>query len=256
MEKRIIYGINPVREAMRSGAEIDRLLVLPGPSGSRRSAGALEDLVKQARAHAIRVETAEAAELKRISGTENHQGLVAVMRHGFKYCDLEDIIKCFKESNEKALILILDSIEDPQNMGTLIRSAEASSVHGVIIPKDRSARITGTVSKASAGAIEHVRIHIATNINSAIKRLKEVGVWVVALEADSENSISNIDLDMDVALVIGSEGKGIRRLVKENSDLCASIPLSGKTGSLNAAQAGTIALYETRRQRASRKART
>lgn len=253
MEKRIVYGINPVKEAMRSGAEFDRLLVLPGTSGSGKQAGAQGELVKQAQAHAIRVETAEASELKRISGTENHQGLVAVMRHAFEYSDLDDIIEGFNQSSEKALILILDSIEDPQNMGTLIRSAEAASADGVIIPKDRSARITGTVSKASAGAIEHVRIHVATNINSAIKRLKEAGVWVVALEADSKDSISSIDLDIDVALVIGSEGKGIRRLVKENSDLCASIPLVGKTGSLNAAQAGTIALYEVRRQRALRK---
>lgn len=250
MEKRIVYGINPVKEAMRSGAEFDRLLVLRGPMPSGKPASALNELVKQAHAHAIRVETAEMAELKRVSGTGKHQGIVAVMRQGFKYSDLEEIIESFKESNEKALILILDSIEDPQNMGTLIRSAEAASVDGVIIPKDRSASITGSVTKASAGATEHVRIHVATNINSAIKKLKEAGVWVVALEAGSENQISAIDLDIDVALIVGSEGKGIRRLVKENSDLCAYIPLAGRTGSLNAAQAGTIALYEARRQRA------
>jgi 23S rRNA (guanosine2251-2'-O)-methyltransferase len=250
LEKRIVYGINPVKEAMRSGAQFDRLLVQRGPASSRKPSSALDELIKQAHSHAIRVETADMDELKRVSGTQKHQGIVAVMRQGFKYSELEDIIEDFNQSSEKALILILDSIEDPQNMGTLIRSAEAANVNGVIIPKDRSAQITGSVTKASAGATEHVRIHVATNINSAIKRLKEAGVWVVALEADSVDPINKIDFDIDVALIVGSEGKGIRRLVKENSDLCAYIPLAGKTGSLNAAQAGTIALYEATRQRA------
>ena len=248
MEQRVIYGINPVKEAMRSDAKFGRILISSKRCGAKE--GAMGELIKQARERSIRVEPADSAELEKVSGTKSHQGIVAVMREGLAYYDLEDIIAAWKESEDKAFILILDSIEDPQNMGTLIRSAEAAAVHGIIIPKDRSARITGTVSKASAGAVEHVRIHIATNINNAIRKLKEAGVWIIALEGEGADSIDKVELDMDIALIVGSEGKGVRRLVKENSDICAFIPMSGKTGSLNAAQAGTIALYETRRQRA------
>lgn len=250
MEKRIIYGINPVKEAIRSGAKFDRLLITSKRSGTK--GGSLTAIIKDARAKGIRVEPVEQTELKKISQTENHQGIVGVMSEGLARYELEDIIEAWKASDERAFILILDSIEDPQNMGTLIRSAEAAGVHGIIIPKDRSARITPTVSKASAGAIEHVRIHVATNINNAIKKLKDAGLWIIALEGGSKTSISDVDLNIDIALIVGSEGKGIRRLVKENSDICAFIPMSGKTNSLNAAQAGTIALYEANRQRASK----
>jgi 23S rRNA (guanosine2251-2'-O)-methyltransferase len=252
LEKRIIYGINPVREAIRSGAKFERLVVTAKRLANAKE-GATSELTKEAQTHGIRVEHGSPAELVKISGTENHQGIVAVMREGLASYELEDIIEAANESNEPALILILDSIEDPQNMGTLIRSAEAAAVHGIIIPKDRSARITGTVTKASAGAIEHVRIHVATNINNAIKKLKDAGIWIIALEGEGDKSITDVDLDMDIALIIGSEGKGIRRLVRENSDICAFIPMSGKTNSLNAAQAGTVALYEARRQRSLKK---
>ncbi|MBE9531299.1 MAG: 23S rRNA (guanosine(2251)-2'-O)-methyltransferase RlmB [Proteobacteria bacterium] len=252
MEKRIIYGINPVREAIRSEAKFERLLISSKRSASTKES-AMDGLIKDARTRGIRVEPVDRAELKSISGTENNQGIVGVMSEGLAKYALEDIIEAWKASKENGFILILDSIEDPQNMGTLIRSAEAAGVHGIIIPKDRSARITATVSKASAGAIEHVRIHIATNINNAIRKLKEAGAWVIALEGEGESSITDVDLDTDIALIIGSEGKGIRRLVKENSDICAHIIMSGKTNSLNAAQAGTIALFEARRQRSLKK---
>jgi 23S rRNA (guanosine2251-2'-O)-methyltransferase len=251
MEKRIIYGINPVREAIRSGAKFERLFISSKRSGSSKGSS-MSELIKEARDKGIRVEPVDAANLNSLSETENHQGIVGVMREGLPQYELEDLIEAWQATGEKAFILILDSIEDPQNMGTLIRSAEALGVHGIIIPKDRSAQITASVSKASAGAIEHVRIHVATNINNAIKKLKDAGLWIVALEGDGENSITDVDLDIDIALIIGSEGKGIRRLVKENSDICAYIPMSGKTNSINAAQAGTIALFETRRQRAKK----
>lgn len=252
MEKRIIFGINPIKEALSSGAKFDRMLISSKNLASTAKGGALATLIQKARSRSIHVAPVDPAELKKVSQTENHQGIVAVMSEALPNYDIEDIIGAWKESKEKAFILILDSLEDPQNMGTLIRSAEAAAVHGIIIPKDRSAQITGTVTKASAGAVEHVRIHVATNINNAIRRLKDAGVWIIALEGDGKESITSVDLTTDIALIVGSEGKGIRRLVKENSDICAFIPMSGKTGSLNAAQAGTIALYETIRQRAKK----
>ncbi|MEE9543015.1 MAG: 23S rRNA (guanosine(2251)-2'-O)-methyltransferase RlmB [Thermodesulfobacteriota bacterium] len=259
MEKRIIYGINPVREAISAGKQIELILVsrkrqngAGSGTGASGATGAAGKIITEAKEKGIRIETIEANELKKKTGTEKHQGLAAVMAKGFIYSQIEEIITAWKNSNECAFILILDSIEDPQNMGTLIRSAEALGVHGIIIPKDRSTSVTATVTKASAGATEHTLIHMATNINNAIKKLKDEGVWIVGLTGESKESITEADLNMDIALVIGSEAKGIRRLVKENCDRCLSIPMFGKIGSLNAAQAGTIALYEARKQRAER----
>jgi 23S rRNA (guanosine2251-2'-O)-methyltransferase len=250
MEKRIIYGTNPVREAMRAGKMIEVILVGKKRKGESVATGTAGEIIKKAGEKNIRVETIEASELTKKCGSENHQAIAAVMKEGFNYKSIDEIIDAWKLSKEPAFILILDSIEDPQNMGTLIRSAEASGVHGIIIPKDRSAQITGTVTKASAGATEHCRVHMATNINSAIKRLKDEGIWVAGLAGESTEEITKADLNMDLALVVGSEGHGLRRLVKENCDLLLSIPMFGSVGSLNAAQAGSIALYEARKQRA------
>lgn len=253
MEKRIIYGINPVREAINAGKQIELILVSrKRQNGAGSGTGAAGEIITEAKKKGIRVENIEPNELNKKTGTEKHQGLAAVMARGFIYSRIDEIIAAWKKSKECAFILILDSIEDPQNMGTLIRSAEACGVHGIIIPKDRSSSVTATVTKASAGATEHVLIHMATNINEVIKKLKDEGVWVVGLDGESREKITKADLDMDIALIVGSEAKGIRRLVKKNCDRCLSIPMFGKIGSLNAAQAGTIALYEARKQRALR----
>jgi len=246
MKNRIVYGINPVREAIRAGGgNIERIIA----SGHRRDR-TLDAVLREALSMNLRVERVAPDELVRLcGGAQRHQGVAALMKGGYGYRSLEDLIASWKGGGEKALFLMLDSIQDPQNMGALIRSAHSAGASGVIVPKDRSSEITPVVAKASAGATEHTAVARVTNLRNAIKLLKERGVWVIGVEADSGRSIYEADLTTDVAMVIGSEGSGIRRLVREECDYCVSIPMKGRVGSLNAAQAGTVALFEAMRQR-------
>jgi 23S rRNA (guanosine2251-2'-O)-methyltransferase len=154
-----------------------------------------------------------------------------------------------QKSMSLAFFLVLDSIQDPQNMGSLVRTAHAAGVHGVIVPKDRQSSVTATVVKASAGATEHIPIARVTNLAQTLERLKKENVWVLAVETGCKEDIFTSELKRDLAIVIGSEGKGIRRLVRERCDFCVTIPMAGKVNSLNAAQAGAVALFEARRQR-------
>jgi 23S rRNA (guanosine2251-2'-O)-methyltransferase len=241
---RTIYGINPVTEALRAGKNIDRVVV-----SDTRGDKAVVSIIKAASDKGIEVKRAPEDELRRISKTEKHQGVAAVLAEDFRYRDLEDLIKTWKESGDQAFFLILDSIQDPQNLGALVRTANAAGVHGIVIPKDRASEVTSTVVKTSAGATEVTPIAREVNISRAIERLKEEGVWVAAIEAGCRDTVYSADLDRDIALVIGSEGRGIRRLVRENCDFCVSIPMYGEISSLNAAQAGAVALFEARRQR-------
>ncbi len=239
---RIIYGVNPVAEALKARAsDVEEVLL-----SSRRRRRTIED---EARRRKVKVRIVDPRTMDRLAGTTKHQGVAAVLKGGYRYLDLEDLIDAWKGSNEPAFILILDSIEDPGNMGTLIRSAHAAGVHGVILPKNRSSSITPSVVKASSGATEYTPVARVVNLRRTIDRLKEEGVWVVAVEAGSDKNIYDADLTGDLALVIGSEGRGIRRLVKQGCDLSLEIPMAGKLSSLNAAQAGSIALFEARRQR-------
>ncbi|MEE9615091.1 MAG: 23S rRNA (guanosine(2251)-2'-O)-methyltransferase RlmB [Thermodesulfobacteriota bacterium] len=252
--KRLVYGINPVREALRgrggrgakggSGGEVEKVVVSEGRCGR-----AAEEILKDAASKGIKVERVARKALDTLAGTQKHQGVLATLRGEYPYRDIEDLLSAWKESGTRAFFLVLDSIQDPQNLGSLVRTAHAAGVHGVITPKDRSAEVTAAVVKASAGATEHTRVARVTNLADALKRLKEEGVWVVGVEADSEEDIFTADLDRDLALVIGSEGKGIRRLVRERCDFCVSIPMAGRINSLNAAQAGAVALFEAKRQR-------
>ena len=241
---RTIYGINPVTEALRSGKNIDRVVVI-----DTRGDKAAASIIKAATDKGIEVKRAPEDELRRISKTEKHQGVAAVLAEDFRYSDLEDLIAAWKESGDQAFFLILDSIQDPQNLGSLVRTANAAGVHGIIIPKDRASEVTSTVVKTSAGATEVTPIAREGNISRAIERLKEEGIWVAAIEAGCRDTVYSADLDRDIAIVIGSEGRGIRRLVRENCDFCVSIPMYGEISSLNAAQAGAVALFEARRQR-------
>lgn len=249
---RIVYGINPVIEALKSetGANVEKVLVSSDRTGPACAKGnAINAVLKTAEAKGVAVQRASAGELARLAKTGRHQGAVAVIGRPFRYYDVDDLVSAWKKTGEPAFFLILDAIQDPQNLGALIRSALAAGVHGVIIPKDRACEVNATVSKASAGASEHAMIAREANLSSVIMRLKEENVWSIALEADSRDGIYKVDLSGDIALVVGSEGKGIRRLVRERCDLCLSIPLSGPVNSLNAAQAGSIAMFEIRRQR-------
>jgi 23S rRNA (guanosine2251-2'-O)-methyltransferase len=241
---RIIYGINPVREALKANpGDIERVILAEGKLDVT-----IKEIIKAARVNDIRIEKLSSKGLERIAGTNKHQGIAAFMDE-FGYFNLEDIIVAGKCSQEKVLILILDGIQDPQNLGSLIRSANAAGVNGVVIPKKRAAAITPTVVKVSAGATELTPIARVTNIVNTIERLKENNIWVVGIEADSPQDIYCADLNRDLAIVIGSEGKGIRRLVKERCDICAFIPMAGGITSLNASIAGAVALFESLRQR-------
>lgn len=250
---RIIYGINPVIEAIKAGKEIEKIVISreKGGRGGRggEGGGAASGIQRAARERGIPVEAVDTGEIERMAPGARHQGVIALLRGEFRYSSLEDLITAWKGSGEQALFLMLDSIVDPQNLGSLVRAASAAGAHGVIIPKDRACDVTAAVAKASAGATEHVAIARETNLVRTIERLKEEGVWVAAIEGDCTDGLFAADLKRDLALVIGSEGKGIRRLVRENCDLCLSIPMKGKINSLNAAQAGVVALFEARRQR-------
>lgn len=246
---RMIYGVNPVMEAIKaSPGNIDRLLV-----SEQRSDRTVAEILSAARTLNIEVKKVASAELDRLAGKVRHQGVAAVISGEFKYREMEDLVEAWKETGKQAFFLILDSIQDPQNLGSLIRTASAAGVNGVIIPKDRACEITPAVVKSSAGATEHMLVAREVNLVRAVERLKEENVWVAGVEADSKESIYGMDLDRDLALVIGSEGKGIRRLVKESCDFTVSIPMEGNLNSLNAAQAGAVAMFEARRQRSYRK---
>ncbi len=242
---RVIYGINPVTEALRAqGERIDRIYI-----SEARADKVIEEILKIAKAKDIAVSKVPRHEIEKLADTKNHQGVAASFYGEFTYRDIDDLIEVWKKSDEPAFFLILDSIQDPQNLGSLIRAAVASGVHGIIIPKDRATEVTPSVVKASAGATAHALIAREVNLTRAIERLKKENVWVAGVEAGCREEIYRADLDRDLAMVIGSEGKGIRRLVLENCDFCVSIPMAGRLNSLNAAQAGAIALFEARRQR-------
>ncbi len=251
---RTIYGINPVREALRSDPESIKRVIVSGARGAAAGKGnagdrARRELLKLAEESRVSIERMAAERLSSLTGTEKHQGIAAEIPGGFAYSSLDEIIGVWKKSGKAALIMILDSIEDPRNLGAIIRSAHAAGVFGIIIPKDRSASITPTASKASAGATEHTLVARVLNLTETIKRLKKEGLWVVGVEANGETDIYSGGLDRDLAIVIGGEGVGIRRLVRSNCDYLVSIPMHGNVGSLNAAQAASIVLFEALRQR-------
>lgn len=238
----IIEGRNPVIEAIKSGRTIEKLYVSKGDLE-----GSIKMIISLARERGIVVNEVERKRLDDMSTTKAHQGVIAVVGE-YKYYDLEDILNLAREKGEDPFIIILDEIEDPHNLGSIIRSANIFGAHGVIIPKRRSALVTATVAKASAGAIEYTKIAKVTNLNQAIKELKENGVWVAALDMDGEICY-NKDLRGPLAVVIGSEGRGVSRLVKENCDFVVSIPMFGEISSLNASVAAGVIMYEVRKQR-------
>ena len=178
----------------------------------------------------------------------NSQGIIASVTE-FKYSSIEDIIKYAKEKNEAPFVLILDKIEDPHNLGAIIRSAECMGVHGVIIQKRNACQVTDTVEKVSAGACSYVKVARVTNITESIKKLKEYGLWIYGLDMEGKENIYNTKLDGAIGIVVGNEGEGISRLVKENCDILMKIPMTGKINSLNASVSAAITIYEVVRQK-------
>ncbi|MDD4075530.1 MAG: 23S rRNA (guanosine(2251)-2'-O)-methyltransferase RlmB [Eubacteriales bacterium] len=243
----ILMGRNAVKEAVKSGRSIDRILVQAEPDGS------LREIVGLARDRNVQIREVDRTKLDQMcmpfghgGKTGNHQGIVAQVP-GVQYCEIADILAVAAERGEKPFIVILDGIEDPYNLGSILRSAECAGAHGVIIPKRRAAGVTSSACKASAGAVEYIKVAQVSNLTGAIGRLKDAGLWIVGADMRGE-PMHKVDLSGAVGLVIGSEGKGISKLVRDNCDYLARIPMFGKIDSLNASVAAAILLYEKARR--------
>lgn len=240
---RTIEGRNPVVEAMKAGRKINRLVIQEGTKGK-----VLDELVGMAKSRGIKIETAAKPALNDMAATESHQGIIA-FAEDYTFVEIDDIIEYAHSKGEAPFIVILDEIQDPHNFGSIIRTANAAGVHGVIIPKHRAAGVTSVVSKTSAGAVEHMRVAQITNIVRAIEELKEAGLWIMGGAMDGDQTIYQANLKGPLGIVIGSEGEGIRRLVKEKCDFIVQIPMYGQIESLNAAVAAGVMIYEAVRQR-------
>lgn len=238
----IICGRNPVLEAVRSGREIDRLLIAHGISG-----GSVTAIIAKCKAKGVLIKEISPQKLDYYCGGANHQG-VAVMLASQEYSTVDDIISLADIRNEKPFIIICDGLEDPHNLGAVIRTAEATGVHGVIIPERRSASLNATVAKAACGALEYVPVARVTNIASTIDMLKDKGVWVFGADMDGED-YTKTDFDVPCAIVIGNEGRGIGTLTAKKCDKIISLPMLGKINSLNASVAAGILMYEAVRKR-------
>jgi 23S rRNA (guanosine2251-2'-O)-methyltransferase len=244
---RVVYGVNPVREVLRAGSgEVSELWLADGAARGP----ALAELERRARAAGAKVRTAPRPKLDRLAGTDRHQGVVAVVPE-FRYAALEDLLARAAESGRPPLLVVLDGVEDPQNLGAIVRSAHALGGHGVVIPNDRAVGVTPAAAKASAGAVERSAVARVTNLAQALGILKEAGVWSVALAADGDRPLAALDLRGPTALVLGSEGEGLRPLVRRTCDFAAFIPMTGDFDSLSVSASAAVALYEAARQRGS-----
>lgn len=243
-----LYGRNAVYESLRAGRRAFYRLLL---ADSLRAADIIADILRLAEAAGVPVERVPRRHLDWL-GQVNHQG-VALDAGGYPYCDLDDLLVEAERRGEPPFLLLLDLVQDPQNLGSLLRTAEAVGVHGAVIQRRRAATITPAVVHTSAGAVEHLQVAQVPNLADAIGRLKARDVWIVGLEAvRGAVRYDQTDLSGPLALVVGSEGKGLRRLVQERCDLVVYLPMVGKVTSLNAAVAGSVVLYEAWRQRATR----
>ena len=243
LRNEIIEGRNAVIEALRAGRAIDKIFIAKGDVDKT-----LGHIASKARDKGIVVVEADRRKLDYMSQTKAHQGVVALAAVR-EYCEIADIIALARERDEAPFVIVCDEISDPHNLGAIIRTAECVGAHGVIIPKRRSAGLTTIVDKASAGAAEHMLISRVPNIPAALKELKEEGLWVYGTAADGKNGLWTTDLTGAVALVIGSEGDGMGRLVKEHCDFVLSLPMKGRLNSLNASAAAAVTMYEVLRQR-------
>lgn len=243
LQNDVIEGRNAVIEALRAGRAIDKIYIARGDVDKT-----LGHIASKARDKGIVVVECDRRKLDFMSQTHAHQGVIALAAVR-EYCEIEDIFALAGKRGEKPFILVCDEISDGHNLGAIIRSAECAGAHGIIIPKRRSAGLTAIVGKASAGAAEHMLISRVPNLPSAIRELKDRGVWVYGTAADGQSDLWHTDFSGAVALVIGSEGDGMGRLVKENCDFVVSLPMKGQVNSLNASNAAAITMYEVLRQR-------
>ena len=237
-----IEGRNAVLEAFRSGKTIDKLYVLDGCKD-----GPVQSILREAKKADTVIQYVEKERLNRMSETKKHQGVIAAAS-AYAYASVDDILARAQEKGEKPFLIVLDGIEDPHNLGAIIRTANLAGAHGVLIPKRRAAGLTATVAKASAGAFNYTPVAKVTNISQTIRELKQRGIWFVCADMEGELMYRH-DLTGAVGLVIGNEGEGVSRLVKEQCDFTASIPMKGDIDSLNASAAAAVLAYEIVRQR-------
>lgn len=238
----IIEGRNPIIEALKSNRSIEKIMV-----NKASKEGSIKKILAMAKENKVIIQEVDRHKLDEMSESHAHQGVIAITSD-YRYYDLDEILEIPKERGEDPFFIILDGITDPHNLGSIIRTADAVGAHAVIIPKRRSVQITPVVAKASAGAVEYLPVCKVTNIVNTIKTLKENGLWIAAVDMDGQTFYQQ-NLGGPLGLVVGSEGEGISRLVKQNCDFTVSMPMSGNVTSLNASVAGGILLYEVYRQR-------
>lgn len=238
-----IEGRNSVLELLESGKDVNKIFVTRGEKH-----GSINKIFGIAKERKIIVVEKDKKQMDEMAQEENYQGVIAIVPP-FEYVEISDILEVAKERNEDPFVIVLDGIEDPHNLGSIIRTAETAGVHGVIIPKRRAVSVNSTVNKASAGAVEHMKIARVTNISDAIEELKQAGLWVCGTAVDTNKYYYNQDLTGPLAIVIGNEGKGIGEKVKKNCDFLVKIPMKGKVQSLNASVSTGIVVYEAVKQR-------
>lgn len=239
----IVEGRNSVIELLKTDRDINKIFIQNGEKH-----GSINKIIAVAKEKKVIIKEVEKSKLDFMSKTKNHQGVIAVVSP-FNYCDVDEILEEAKNKNEDPFIILLDGIEDPHNLGSIIRTAETAGVHGIIIPKRRAASVNSTVSKVSAGAVEHIKIARVTNISDSIQKLKDNGLWICGTDIDAKNYYYDQDLKGPLGIVIGNEGQGMSEKVKKNCDFLVKIPMKGKVTSLNASVSTGIVVYEAVKQR-------
>ncbi len=242
-----VEGRNSVLELLESGKDINKIYITRGEKH-----GSINKIIAKARERKIIIVEKDKRQMQEIAQTENYQGVIAIVPP-FEYCEIEDILEEAKNKNEDPFVLILDGIEDPHNLGSIIRTAETAGVHGIIIPKRRAATVNSTVNKTSAGAVEHMKIARVNNISESINKLKEAGLWICGTDINTKTYYYDQDLTGAIGIVIGNEGQGISEKVKKNCDFLVKIPMKGKVTSLNASVSTGIIIYEALKQRENNK---
>lgn len=243
MREDIVLGRNGVIEALKAKITVEQILISKG-----EKEGSIVKIMALAKEKGVVIKEVDRKKLDSLSQGESHQGVVAMVTP-FRYSEIQDILDRAKEREESPFIIILDEIEDPHNLGSIIRTAELCGAHGIIIPKRRNVGVTPTVYKTSAGAVNYMKIAKVSNINNTIDELKKENIWVYGADGEAENFSYNVDFKGAVALVIGSEGIGISKLTREKCDVMVKIPMVGKVNSLNASVAGGILMYEVLKSR-------
>jgi 23S rRNA (guanosine2251-2'-O)-methyltransferase len=243
-----VYGKRPVTELLRGNRTVERILLSESAEEGMHDR-VLRNIIYLAKDKGIPIQSVPQARLDALTRGGCHQGVLALTREGPEYVDPEEIIELATERGEAPFLVILDQVQDPRNLGAVLRTAEVAGVHGVVIPKRRAAGLTGGVTKVAAGAEEHLKLSRVSNISQTIRRLKERGVWIVGSEAEQGHPFWELDFTIPVALVLGNEAKGISDVVKKECDFLVSIPVRGKVDSLNVSVAAGIVIYEVVRQR-------